>query len=126
MWLATLGIVQNRKLQWQHRNKFSHNLTIMIIQVWMLRHYMGKGQETSYILIFSGLNVHILLIPQAIDCMKEEGQAVGKEVKVEFMKLDLASLESTKNFVENFKQKNLPLHILICNAGIAFVQQGLY
>ena len=57
--------------------------------------------------------------------MKEEGQAVGKEVKVEFMKLDLASLESTKNFVENFKQKNLPLHILICNAGIGFAQQGL-
>ena len=59
--------------------------------------------------------------------MKEEGQAIGKEPqKVEFMKLDLASLESTKNFIESFKQKNLPLHMLICNAGIGFVQQGLY
>ena len=66
-----------------------------------------------------------MLISQAIDRMKEEGQAVGKEVKVEFMKLDLSSLESTKNFIENFKQKNLPLHILICNAGIGFAQQGL-
>ena len=66
-----------------------------------------------------------MLISQAIDRMKEEGQAIGKEVKVEFMKLDLSSLESTKNFIENFKQKNLPLHILICNAGIGFAQQGL-
>ena len=40
------------------------------------------------------------------------------------MKLDLASLESTKNFIENFKQKNLPLHLLICNAGIALVPYG--
>ena len=41
------------------------------------------------------------------------------------MKLDLGSLESTKRFIESFKQKNLPLHILICNAGIGFAQQGL-
>ena len=58
--------------------------------------------------------------------MKEEGLAVGlnKELHVEFMKLDLGSLESTKTFTENFKQKNLPLHILICNAGIGLAQQG--
>ena len=56
--------------------------------------------------------------------MKEEGQAIGKEAKLEFMKLDLGSLESTKNFIANFKQKNLPLHILICNAGIGLAQQG--
>ena len=57
--------------------------------------------------------------------MKEEGQAIGKEAKLEFMKLDLGSLKSTKNFIESFKQKNVPLNILICNAGIAFVHQGL-
>ena len=64
-----------------------------------------------------------MLMLQAIDLIKEE---VGKEVTdVEFMKLDLGSLQSTKDFIEDFKQKNLPLHLLICNAGIAFVQQGL-
>ena len=59
--------------------------------------------------------------------MKEEGLAVGltTELHVEFMKLDLGSLESTKNFIENFKQKNLPLHILICNAGIGLAEQGV-
>jgi len=61
---------------------------------------------------------------QAIDRMKEEVVSAGKEVNVEFMKLDLASLESTKKFIEDFKQKNLPLSMLICNAGIALVLQG--
>jgi len=56
--------------------------------------------------------------------MKEEGQAAGKETKIELMKLDLSSLQSTKQFIEDFKQKNLPLHLLICNAGIAGVPHG--
>jgi len=63
---------------------------------------------------------------QAIDRIKEAGMAAGKEVNVEFMKLDLASLESTKKFIEDFKQKNLPLHLVICNAGIALVLQGMF
>ena len=56
--------------------------------------------------------------------MKEEEAAAGKELNLEVMKLDLGSLESTKNFIENFKQKNLPLHILICNAGISMAPFG--
>ena len=57
--------------------------------------------------------------------MKEEGQAAGKtDLKLECMKLDLSSLQSTKQFIEDFKQKNLPLHLLICNAGIFNVPQG--
>ena len=70
---------------------------------------------------FLNYGIHIL---QAIQRLKEEGQAVGKEINVELMRLDLASLESTKNFIENFKQKNLPLHMLICNAGLAMVPHG--
>ena len=62
---------------------------------------------------------------QAIDRMKEEGLALGTELNVEFMKLDLASLQSTKDFIESFKQKNLPLHVLICNAGIGLALQGM-
>ena len=45
-------------------------------------------------------------------------------MNVDVMRLDLTSLESTKNFIENFKQKNFPLHILICNAGIFMVPFG--
>jgi len=66
-----------------------------------------------------------LWLCQALQRLKEEGQAAGKEMNVELMKLDLASLESTKNFIEDFKQKNLPLHMLICNAGVSMVAQGV-
>jgi retinol dehydrogenase-12 len=41
---------------------------------------------------------------------------------IEFMKLDLSSLKSVREFVSQFKEKNLPLHVLINNAGC----QGLY
>ena len=43
---------------------------------------------------------------------------------LEFMKLDLESLHSTKQFAENFKSRNLKLHILINNAGIALAPKG--
>ena len=50
-------------------------------------------------------------------------QEVGKEkdLKVEYLLVDLASFSSVKNFVRTFREKNLPLHILINNAGIAWV-----
>ena len=52
--------------------------------------------------------------------MKQEVSAVqpDKTINVEFMKLDLVSFKSTKDFVIAFKEKNLPLHLLINNAGI--------
>ncbi|XP_068059175.1 WW domain-containing oxidoreductase isoform X2 [Anomalospiza imberbis] len=40
------------------------------------------------------------------------------KAKVEAMTLDLASLQSVQHFAEAFKSKNLPLHILICNAAV--------
>ena len=47
-----------------------------------------------------------------------------KSISVEFMTLDLASLRSVKRFTEDYKQKGLPLHLLINNAGIAYVPFG--
>ncbi|XP_065911854.1 retinol dehydrogenase 11-like [Dysidea avara] len=89
----------------------------------------GIGYETGKALAFMGAHTIIACRSeergqQAIDHMKEEGQAAGKEIEVELMKLDLASLQSTKQFIEDFIQKNLPLHLLICNAGIALVTYG--
>ena len=43
-----------------------------------------------------------------------------KEITVEFMRLDLASFQSTKDFIRAFKEKNLPLNILINNAGLVW------
>ncbi len=50
--------------------------------------------------------------------MKEYSE---KDLKVEFMRLDLGSIQSTKDFVRAFKEKNLPLHILINNAAVAWI-----
>ena len=44
-----------------------------------------------------------------------------KTINVEFMKLDLSSFKSTKDFTVAFKDKHLPLHILVNNAGLFHV-----
>lgn len=56
---------------------------------------------------------------------KARGEAAVEDVKklsgndkVEFMQLDLMSLESVRKFAEEFKARGLPLHSLINNAGI--------
>ena len=49
-----------------------------------------------------------------------------KRVTIEFMKLDLSSFRSTKDFTVAFKERNLPLHILINNAGIFHVPFSQY
>ena len=47
-------------------------------------------------------------------------QEVGeeKELKVEYLLVDLASFSSVKDFVRTFREKNLPLHILVNNAAV--------
>ena len=63
---------------------------------------------------------------QAIDRMKQE-VGEGKELNVEYLLVNLASFASVKDFVKTFKEKNLPLHILINNAavcGTAFCKLG--
>ncbi len=64
------------------------------------------------------MSIHSVSTPQAIARLKEYSE---KDLKVEFMRLDLGSIQSTKDFVRAFKEKNLPLHILINNAGIALL-----
>lgn len=64
-----------------------------------------------------------LMLPlQAIDRMKQEGARDQPEIQLnaEYMQLDLASFQSTKDFTVAFKEKNLPLHLLINNAGVAW------
>ena len=47
-----------------------------------------------------------------------EGNQGSMKEKLEYLPLDLASLQSTTDFVRLFKEKSLPLHILVNNAGI--------
>uniref|UniRef100_A0A9J7XD72 Dehydrogenase/reductase X-linked n=1 Tax=Cyprinus carpio carpio TaxID=630221 RepID=A0A9J7XD72_CYPCA len=44
-------------------------------------------------------------------------------VIVEFMYLDLASLTSVRHFVQRYKAKGLPLHVLVNNAGVMLVPE---
>ena len=52
--------------------------------------------------------------------MKQE-VGEGKELKVEYLILDLASFALVKDFIKTFREKNLPLHILINNAAVAWI-----
>ncbi len=52
--------------------------------------------------------------------MKQE-VGEGKELKVEYLILDLASFASVKDFIKTFQEKNLPLHILVNNAAVAWI-----
>ena len=63
------------------------------------------------------------ILPQAIERIKQElaREDPAKQVTLEYMQLDLSSFQSTKDFVSAFKGRNLPLDILINNAGIAWV-----
>ena len=67
-----------------------------------------------------------LFITQAIERMKEEvsREHPDKQLQVEYMQLDLSSFRSVQGFVAAFKEKNLPLNILVNNAGVAFVPLG--
>ena len=56
--------------------------------------------------------------------MREELGSEVTSVQLEFMLLDLSSFQSTKQFTEAFKQKNLPLDILVNNAAVAYVPQS--
>ncbi len=49
-----------------------------------------------------------------------------KEINLEFLPLDLSIFQSITEFVRLFKEKNLPLHILINNAGIFAVPYSKY
>ncbi len=49
---------------------------------------------------------------------EEEAKGSGKEVKLDFLPLDLSSFQKTVDCVKAFKERDLPLHILVNNAGI--------
>jgi NAD(P)-dependent dehydrogenase (short-subunit alcohol dehydrogenase family) len=80
----------------------------------------GIGYETAKGIASMGAHTIIACRSEekataAIEQMKGE---INKPVTLEYMPLDLASFDSTRNFTNSFKEKQLPLHILINNAGL--------
>ena len=53
-----------------------------------------------------------------------EGVTQTAELTIQFMQLDLTSLNSTKTFIEQFKASGRKLNVLVCNAGIVYVPLG--
>jgi NAD(P)-dependent dehydrogenase (short-subunit alcohol dehydrogenase family) len=83
----------------------------------------GIGRET--VLQLADLNVkHIILACRSQPRAEEAIVDIKKRVKVssattlEFQALDLCDLSSVRKFADEFHAKNLPLHVLINNAGV--------
>ncbi|KAM9333983.1 polyprenol dehydrogenase [Symphorus nematophorus] len=84
----------------------------------------GMGYETARHL--ASLGMHVVIAGNE----REEGAAAvrkiqeeGNKGKVEFIFVDLTSLKSVRQFVQLFKAKGLPLHVLINNAGTMLVPE---
>ncbi|CAI2181591.1 9431_t:CDS:2 [Funneliformis geosporum] len=83
----------------------------------------GGNTGIGYIIAreLSRKNAHVFIATRN----KERGEGAVEKIKnetgnnqVEFLHLDLISLKLVKQSAENFLSKNLPLHILINNAGV--------
>lgn len=61
---------------------------------------------------------------KAAPAVEEIKKETGNQF-VEFLELDLASLKSVADFASIFRAKNLPLHILLNNAGVMFTPYSL-
>ena len=73
--------------------------------------------------VYSHTPMLCFLMVQAIERMRGEvaEEHPDRTINVEFMSLDLASLQSVRKFIEDYKQKELPLHLLINNAGMGLL-----
>ena len=75
----------------------------------------GIGVETARALATA--HAHVIITARDMTT----GEQVVKDLKastgnehVEVMQLDLSSLQSVREFVERFRARHLPIHILIC------------
>ncbi|XP_075513062.1 short-chain dehydrogenase TIC 32 B, chloroplastic-like [Primulina tabacum] len=86
----------------------------------------GIGLETARVLALR--NARVIIGARNMEAANEAKQLIlqdNEKAKIDVMKLDLASLKSIKSFAQNFMALNLPLNILINNAGIMFCPYGL-
>lgn len=81
----------------------------------------GIGLETARVLAMR--NVHVIIAARNMEAANKAKQCIlndNKNARVDVEKLDLSSIRSVKTFADNFKALDLPLNILINNAGIMF------
>lgn len=81
----------------------------------------GIGLETVRVLAMR--KVHVIIGARNLEAANKAKQQLLEEnpnAKLEVLKLDLSSIKSTTEFAHNFLDLNLPLNILINNAGVMF------
>ncbi|RVW98714.1 Short-chain dehydrogenase TIC 32, chloroplastic [Vitis vinifera] len=81
----------------------------------------GIGFETARVLALR--KAHVVIAARNMDAANEAKQLILKDneaAHVDVLKLDLCSMKSIRAFVDNFNALNLPLNLLINNAGIMF------
>ncbi|CAA7399053.1 unnamed protein product [Spirodela intermedia] len=79
----------------------------------------GIGKETARVLALRG--VHIVMGVRNLSAGNSVKEEIVKEIpgaKIDTLELDLASMASVRKFSTEFRSLNLPLNILINNAGI--------
>ncbi|XP_057528044.1 short-chain dehydrogenase TIC 32, chloroplastic-like [Amaranthus tricolor] len=79
----------------------------------------GIGVETTKTLALRG--VHVFMAVRNVDAGKDLKEKILNEIpaaKIDVMELDLSSLASVEKFASKFMSLELPLNILINNAGI--------
>jgi len=79
----------------------------------------GIGLDAAKKLVSQG--IYCIIASRNIENVNAAVQGIKTETgrdNVEGMRIDLADLESVRSFVSDFNDKNLPLHILVNNAGI--------
>eukprot|EP00638_Chattonella_subsalsa_P006926 CAMPEP_0117764504 /NCGR_PEP_ID=MMETSP0947-20121206/19424_1 /TAXON_ID=44440 /ORGANISM="Chattonella subsalsa, Strain CCMP2191" /LENGTH=182 /DNA_ID=CAMNT_0005586717 /DNA_START=99 /DNA_END=647 /DNA_ORIENTATION=- len=79
----------------------------------------GIGQATALGLVKQGANVIMACrsIETAEKARKDIVIKTGRD-SIEVMELDLSNFKSVRNFADNFGAKDMPLHILVNNAGV--------
>ncbi|XP_028348287.1 polyprenol dehydrogenase [Physeter macrocephalus] len=84
----------------------------------------GIGYSTAKHL--AKLGMHVIIGGNNEGKAEEAVRKIKEETlndKVEFLYCDLASMRSIQQFVQRFKMKKIPLHVLVNNAGVMMVPQ---
>mgnify|MGYP002700459726 FL=1 len=81
----------------------------------------GIGRTTALALAASGMHVFLACRSEAKaqPVLDEINSADSGKVKAEFLPLDLGDLDSVRHCAAVFLNRNLPLHLLVANAGLA-------
>ncbi|XP_027530580.1 dehydrogenase/reductase SDR family member on chromosome X isoform X1 [Neopelma chrysocephalum] len=86
----------------------------------------AKGIGYQTVKHLARLGMHVVIAGNS----ESEGQKAVRKIKeetltgkVEFLYCDLASMKSIRQFVQRFRAKNCPLHVLVNNAGVMLVPE---